>query len=228
MSNTDLDLTDMAKDCIKELLSVWLAFERKLSKEEIVASIENQTIQVNSYKRLLINLRQQVIEGSRWIARAASSFDRDHSEIRSLILRHANEEHLDFHKLEKDFVHLGGDETDILNSPKNIGSEALHGYMMYQATLPNPVQLIGAMWIIEGLGRKMATKWASYIEETLKLEDIANFMKYHGENDDDHFETLYQVLNSSCQTKDDINKIVKCAKVVARLYILQLSEIDNV
>ena len=49
--------------------------------------------------------------------------------------------------------------------PRNPGSEALHGYLMYRAGEPNPVGLLGAMWIVEGLGEKMAKDWAARIEE---------------------------------------------------------------
>ena len=38
----------------------------------------------------------------------------------------------------------------------NPGSEALHGYLMHRAGEPNPGGLLGAMWIVEGLGEKMA------------------------------------------------------------------------
>src|SRR5690606_15017181 len=101
----------------------------------------------------------------RWITRCASSFDRHYADVRSIVIGHAKEEHKDYEILEQDFVAAGGELRTIQDAPRNIGSEALHGFLMYRATQPNPVDLIGAMWIIEGLGQKMASEWAVRIDD---------------------------------------------------------------
>ena len=63
---------------------------------------------------------------------------------------------------------------------RNPGSEALHGYLMHRASEPNPVGLLGAMWIVEGLGEKMARDWASRIESLTGLgPDCTRFLRYH-------------------------------------------------
>ena len=56
---------------------------------------------------------------------------------------------------------------------------------MYRAGEPNPVGLLGAMWIIEGLGDKMAKDWAARIEGSFPSgRDGTRFLRYHGANDD--------------------------------------------
>jgi len=69
--------------------------------------IDLGTYTIDDHLCLLRNLRQQVIEGSRWITRTASSFDRNHAEIRSTIISHAVDEHRDYELLEKDYVASG-------------------------------------------------------------------------------------------------------------------------
>jgi 3-oxoacyl-[acyl-carrier-protein] synthase-3 len=129
--------------------------------------------------------------------------------------------------LEKDYVASGGRLEDILNMERNIGSEALHGFLMHRSSRPNPIDLLGAMWIIEGLGEKMANSWAERIQELTGLsEDSTRFMTYHGENDGDHMQRFYTTLNSVCVDEKAIKSIVKTSKVVARLYRLQLEEIE--
>ena len=117
-------LNSHAQVCLQQLLRVWLGFERDLSKVPLLRRIDLGTYTAEDHQIFLRNIRQQVIEGSRWIARTASSFDRDHSEIRSAIISHAVDEHRDYEMLEKDYVASGGQLEDILNMERNIGSEA--------------------------------------------------------------------------------------------------------
>jgi 3-oxoacyl-[acyl-carrier-protein] synthase-3 len=221
--------TKTGQECLQRLLNVWFDFDLALSKVPVIKRLEQYKLSQPDYQKLLLNLRQQVIEGSRWITRCASSFDRDHSDIRSVVIHHAKDEHRDYLMLEQDYVTAGGDITNIQSAPKNIGSEALHGYLMYRASLPNPTELVGAMWIIEGLGNKMAGKWASLVDEQFGAEpSMAMFMKYHGENDEHHINELYELIDKIAINQDTVDAIVKNAQVVARLYALQLEEVDHV
>ena len=221
-------LTPLGKSCLQSLLKVWLEFDLALNRVPIVQRLELGRLSLQDYQKLLLNLRQQVIEGSRWISRSASGFDRHYSETRSSVIRHAAEEHRDYMLLESDYVATGGDIEVIQSAHRNIGTEALHGFLMYRASLPNPVDLIGAMWIVEGLGNKMANKWAKLVNEQLRFEQPATtFMEYHGENDEHHMMELYQMIDQVATSQDNVNDIVRTAKVVAMLYQKQLEEIDN-
>jgi len=220
--------TSNGQICLQKLLKVWMDFDITLSKVPIIKRLEQRKLSKSDYQKLLLNLRQQVIEGSRWITRCASSFDREYSDIRSMVIHHAKDEHRDYLMLEQDFVAAGGTLSDIHQASKNIGSEALHGFLMYRASLSNPVDLIGAMWIVEGLGNKMAANWADIVDELFGLEPcMSNFMKYHGENDQDHINELYQLIDKLAKDDSTIDRIEKTARVVARLYALQLEEVDN-
>ena len=217
-----------AQVCLQHLLRVWLGFERDLSAVPILRRLDLGTYTVDDHLLLLRNLRQQVIEGSRWITRTASSFDRNHAEIRSTVISHAVDEHRDYEILEKDYVASGGQLEDILGLERNVGSEALHGFLMYRASRTNPVDLLGAMWIIEGLGEKMARSWAERIHELTGLgEDSTRFMTYHGHNDGDHMQRFYKTLDDVCVDDEITMSIVKTAQVVARLYRLQLEELTH-
>ena len=217
-----------AQVCLQHLLRVWLGFERDLSAVPILRRLDLGTYTVDDHLLLLRNLRQQVIEGSRWITRTASSFDRNHAEIRSTVISHAVDEHRDYEILEKDYVASGGRLDDILGLERNVGSEALHGFLMYRASRTNPVDLLGAMWIIEGLGEKMARSWAERIHELTGLgESSTRFMTYHGHNDGDHMQRFYKTLDDVCIDNEITRSIVKTAQVVARLYRLQLEELAH-
>ena len=209
---------------LRKLLLVWLEFERRLGQVPIVKRLAQRAVTVEEYRTLLRNLRPQVVEGARWITRAASSFGTAHLTLRSAVIRHAQDEHRDFEMLEHDYVTAGGQLEEIRTAPRNIGTEALCGFMMNQASQADPIDLLGAMFIIEGLGQKMASEWAVQIEEATGFS--SRFLTYHGKNDEGHLEKLHTLLADL--PPDAEPRILKTARVVARLYALQLEEMENV
>jgi 3-oxoacyl-[acyl-carrier-protein] synthase-3 len=219
-------LTDLGQSTLRQLMLVWFNFERRLATIPIVRRLDLGTFTREDYQNLLINLRPQVVEGSRWISRCASSFDREHADIRSLILRHAHDEHRDYEMLDEDFVATGGDLEKIRTQPKNNGSEALHAFLMFRAGEPNPSNLLGAMWIIEGLGEKMAVNWAQRVEELTGLSgNCTRFLRYHGDNDDSHLDKLYGLIDRICVGEGAARDVVRTAQIVGHLYAWQLEEI---
>ncbi|TCC90369.1 3-oxoacyl-ACP synthase [Pedobacter frigiditerrae] len=215
---------------VRQLTGVWFDFERGLQQVPIVKKIFKGQLTLEEYKRLLVNLRQQVIDGSQWIARAASNVSMEYFPVRSAFIKHSSDEHRDYQILEKNYINCGGTETEILTGIKNIGSEALSAYMFHRASQPNPFDLLGGMFIIEGLGNRVSGKWGRAIQQQLNLDkDQVSFFIYHESSDanDNHFERFEQAIQSELLTKEIAEKIVKTAKVVAKLYTLQLEEIDN-
>ena len=221
-------LTALGQETLRRLLRTWFDFERRLARVPLIRRLDLGQFTVEDYQKLLLNLRPQVVEGSRWITRCASSFDRDFADVRSVIIGHAQDEHRDYEILETDYVNCGGNSDDIRNQPRNPGSEALHGFLMYRASQKNPVDLLGAMWIIEGLGNKMATEWASKIEQaTAEHKDCTTFLRYHGENDEEHMDKLYGLIDRICSDETAADGVVRTAEVTGRLYAMQLEEIES-
>lgn len=211
------------------LINVWSNFSASLDTVPLIDKLQRGKFRMDDYHQLLINHRQQVIEGSRWIARAASSVTSEYAEQRSVFLKHAVTEHRDYKMLENNFTAVGGKLETILHADKNIGTEALHAFMVQRATEPNPFELLGAMFIIEGLGQKKAGSWGKLIQQQLCLEDNqVSFLMYHSANDEQHIAQFEEILNSGILDIAGLDKkIVKTAKIVARLYRLQLEELGN-
>jgi 3-oxoacyl-[acyl-carrier-protein] synthase-3 len=218
----------LAQSLVRQLAQVWFDFEDRLRQVPIVARMHDGTFTIEDYRALLFNLRQQVIEGSRWIARAASSITPDHFPIRAAFIAHTSDEHRDFEMLERNYVAAGGILEEIQNGRKNIGSEALSSYVLQRASQENPFDLIGTMFIVEGLGQRVARKWGERIQELLDLpDDAVSFFLYHSESDVQHFTRLDQAIAAGILTENVVADIVRCAKVTARLYALQLEEIGH-
>lgn len=213
---------------VRNLALVWIDFETELLKVPIVAKIHDGKLSVSDYKLLLTDLRQQVIDGSQWISRAASNIDIDLFELRSAFIKHTAAEHKDYQMLERNFEALGENIDMIRNGEKNIGSVALSSFMFQQASKPNPIDLLGSMFIIEGIGKRLASYWGEMIKDQLSLKDNqVSFFTYHGVADENHFHNLEKALNHPRMNMEVAKKIVKTAKTTAKLYKMQLEELGN-
>lgn len=215
----------VAEYLLRQLALTWLEFERDLRSVSIVRKLNRGEFTLADYKALLRNLRPQVVEGARWIARAASNMTDFH--LRSTFIGHAQDEHRDYQMLERNYISVGGALEEITQAEKNIGSEALSAFIFHQASKENPVHLIGSMFIIEGLGNKLAGQWATRIQQILGLtQEQVSFLAYHGDNDESHLGKLNALVQAEWITMEIAQAIVKTAQVTARLYRLQLEEIQ--
>ena len=213
-------------DVLRQLTVVFAEFEGRLEQTPLIRKLTRGRFELADYQAFLIGLRQQVKDGALWMSRAASNIDDDHLELRSALMRHAVTEHRDFRLLEADYVATGGALETIQKAEKNIGSEALSAWMFHQASAPNPFGLLGAMWIIEGLGSIKALEWGRLVRQRLDLPPEAlRFLLYHGQNDVEHIKEFEQMLSMVLLDAGTATRIVKVAQVTARLYALQIEEI---
>lgn len=219
VSETD----EAVRRTLRRLAVVWTEFEGLLAKTPLLRRLERGTLTLADYRALLVNLRQQVVDGACWIARAASNVDEAHFELRSTLIGHAHAEHRDYRLLEADYVATGGDARVIRGTGKNVGSEAISAWMFNEAGKPNPFGLLGAMFIIEGLGSIKAAGWGRAVADQLGLSDAAvRFLLYHGANDAAHmaeFDSMLRLVLPDAAVED---RIVRCAEVTGRLYALQI------
>jgi 3-oxoacyl-[acyl-carrier-protein] synthase-3 len=219
-------MNEAVADTLRKLTVVFTEFEGRLEQTPLIRKLTRGRFELGDYQAFLVQLRQQVKDGALWMSRAASNIDEAHLELRSTLMRHAVTEHRDFRLLEADYVATGGDIETIRAGEKNIGSEALSAWMFHEASKPNPFGLLGAMWIIEGLGSIKAQEWGRKVKETLALPDEAvRFLLYHGENDAEHIEEFKAMLAMVLPDEAIARRIVKTAHVTARLYALQIEEI---
>ena len=223
-----INQTETSEWLIRNLTQIWIDFENSLLKVPVIAKIQDGTLSLSDYKLLLTDLRQQVIDGSQWISRAASNIDIELFELRSAFIKHTAAEHKDYQMLERNYVALGEDLEVIQNGEKNIGTVSLTSFMFQQASKPNPIDLLGSMFIIEGIGKRLAGYWGEMIKDQLNLKDEqVSFFTYHGVADENHFHNLEEALNHPEMNMTVAEKIAKTAKITAKLYTMQLNELGN-
>ncbi|WP_028670716.1 iron-containing redox enzyme family protein [Saccharospirillum impatiens] len=214
---------------MRRLTRIWGEFEGRLRSVSIIADAHAGRIRLSDYRTLLKDHYAQVIEGSGWISRAASSVGRPYLEQRSLFLRHAVTEHRDYEMLARDYAACDGDPADLDNARKNLGSMALSAWMYHRASQPNPFDLLGAMFIIEGLGQWFARSFADAVTGSLGLNETqTGFYRYHADHDPDHLAELEAVLGSGVLDIPEVaDTLIETAAVTARLYVLQLEEVGH-
>ncbi len=222
----DAGQNPVVAEVLRKLTTVFTDFEGRLNETPLIRKLQKGRFTLADYQAFLINLRQQVKDGALWMSRAASNIGEAHLELRSSLMRHAVTEHRDFRLLEADYLATGGALSEIQNAEKNIGSEALSAWMFHEASKPDPFGLLGAMWIIEGLGSIKAHEWGRAAQKQLDLPDEAfRFLLYHGENDVNHIKEFESMLGMVLPDEAVARRIVKTARVTARLYALQIEEI---
>src|SRR5262249_12419180 len=104
----DTARNEKAEQVMRGLLSLWGDFASRVDTVPSIDKLNRGKFRMNDYLELLRNHRQQVVEGARWIARAASSIDEHWFELRSRFLQHAVTEHRDFKMIEQNYVAAGG------------------------------------------------------------------------------------------------------------------------
>lgn len=221
-------MSEAVSDVLRKLTIVFSEFEQRMETAPLMRKLSRGQFRLQDYQAFLVALRQQVKDGALWMSRAASNIGEPYLELRSSVMRHAVVEHRDYRLLETDFVATGGALSAIQAGEKNIGSEALSAWMFHEASRPNPFGLLGAMWIIEGLGSIKAREWGLAIQRSLSLPDEAvRFLLYHGENDAEHINEFKAMLSQVLPGDAVAARIVRVAEVTARLYALQIEEIAS-
>ena len=223
-----LQPSEVAEWLVRQLTQVWINFETELLNVPIIHKIHSGNLSREDYKLLLHDLRQQVIDGSQWISRAASNIDIELFDLRSAFIKHSAAEHKDYQILERNWVAMGWNLEEILTGNKNIGSMSLSSFVFNQASKNNPLDLMGSMFIIEGIGKRLAAYWGELMQKQLHLsDDQVSFFTYHGVADENHFHNLEKALDHPKMTIEIAQRIVKTAKVTAKLYKMQLQELGN-
>ena len=173
---------------LTELASLWQDYRSRVWRTPLLQRIRTGRLQTADYVRWMSHWVPQVREGSLWMREGAASLTGEHASLAALIV-HAGEEQNDFRILHEDYLKAGGTETDLTRLRRNPGGEALNAYLHGLAATPNPVGLLGAIYIIEGTGQRIVPSLLPLLRASLPLPpDAFRFLEYHGANDEHHLE----------------------------------------
>ena len=214
--------TGAVADTLKGLMSVWHDYRSEVFRTNIASAIMQGKITLNNYLNWMECWIPQVREGSLWMRRAVSSMSPQYQQLAQLVQIHAGEEQLDWQVLYQDYVQAGG-KLEAGHLRRNPGGDALNAFMHSYAARPNPIGLLGGIYIIEGTGQRIVPTLLPKLKQHLKVtSSVLKFIEYHGENDQAHMlrwlDAVKMVVNIDANAAKEI---VKVAETVAALYLQQ-------
>jgi 3-oxoacyl-[acyl-carrier-protein] synthase-3 len=227
----DAAATPAMGQLIAELASVWHDYQSRLRRTPILQKITAGRFSPQDYLDWMSAWIPQVRHGSEWMRSAADHLREPFLELKPIVDAHASDERLDYQMLFDDYRCAGGGESDIDALRRNPGGEALDAFMFRLAQRTNPVDLLGAIYIIEGTGQRVIPQLLPQLRQQLKLpERCFRFLSYHGQNDQAHLERWLDAALRVLQHDPDgrwRSSIVQAARATAELYLLQFRYLSS-
>jgi 3-oxoacyl-[acyl-carrier-protein] synthase-3 len=216
-----------AQRLIRELASVWHDYRSRAWRTRLIQKITSGQFTSADYVKWMSCWIPQVREGSRWMMAGAENLDAQHDALGALVRKHAGEERNDFKILFDDYRSAGGTAGAIEDLRRNPGGEALNAYMHALASQPNPLGLLGAIYIIEGTGQRIIPALLPLLQRQLDLPTQAfRFLTYHGDNDVSHLARWLDAVEMAINLSPGCEqKIVDVARATAELYVLQMEHV---
>ncbi|WP_315128767.1 beta-ketoacyl-ACP synthase III [Comamonas antarctica] len=214
---------------LTELASIWQDYRSQVWRTPLLQRIRTRQLQTADYVRWMGQWIPQVREGSLWMREGAASLTGDYAALAALIDLHAGEEQNDFRILHSDYLKAGGTQTDIGALRRNPGGEALNAYLHSLAATPDPIDLLGAIYIIEGTGQRIVPSLLPLLRAALPLPpDAFRFLEYHGANDEHHLERWLMAVQMALEldtTGTAQQAIVQTARHTAAMYLMQFQHV---
>ena len=214
---------------LTELASIWQDYRSNVWRTPLLRRIRTRQLQTQDYVRWMSHWIPQVREGSLWMREGAASLTGDYATLASLIDLHAGEEQNDFKILHSDYLTAGGTETDISKLRRNPGGEALNAYLHNLAATPNPIGLLGAIYIIEGTGQRIVPSLLPLLRAALPLPPEAfRFLEYHGANDENHLDRWLMAVQMALDLDNEgtaQQAILQTARNTAAMYLMQFQHV---
>jgi 3-oxoacyl-[acyl-carrier-protein] synthase-3 len=213
---------------LKDLMGVWHDYRSEVFRTDLARSILDGTVQRDAYLAWMENWIPQVREGSLWMRRAVSSMNPALRSLAQLVQTHAGEEQLDWQVLYQDYRNAGG-TLPLPALRMNPGGEALNAFMHAYASRPDPIGLLGGIYIIEGTGQRIVPTLLPRLKSSLGLSSsLLQFMAYHGENDQSHMLRWLEAVKLAADFAPDApGQIVQVARSVAALYLQQWTYLQS-
>lgn len=210
------------------LAETWHDYRSRAWRTPIVAHIAGGRLTHADMLHWMEDWIPQVQQGSVWMRKAVRHLDDRYSALRELVTAHAAAEQYDFRILFDDYRRAGGAAVRIEDLRRNPGGEALNAYLHARAGRPNPVGLLGAIYVIEGTGQRIVPALLPEIRRQLALPlEAVRFLHYHGENDVNHLARWLRCAELAIAAGGDaaVDDIVATAGDTAQLYLMQLAAI---
>lgn len=218
----------LLRQLLRDLAGIWHDYRSRAWRTPIVTRIVRGDLTHSDMQHWMEDWIPQVQQGSVWMRKAASNLDDRYAALRELVTAHAGDEQYDFRILFDDYRRAGGPVARIEDLRRNPGGDALNAYLHARAERPNPVGLLGSIYVIEGTGQRIVPALLPEIRRQLALPlEAVRFLHYHGENDVNHLARWLRCaeLAIAAGGQGAVEDIIATAGDTAQLYLMQLAAI---
>ncbi|MGN7918064.1 iron-containing redox enzyme family protein [Lysobacter sp. 22409] len=212
-----------------ELATIWHDYRSRAWRTPVIRKLRERRFATADYVQWMQHWIPQVREGSKWMREGAAAVQAPYTELSALIETHAGDEQDDYMILYEDYRKAGGAVADIDALRRNPGGEALNSYLHALAATPNPLGLLGAIYIIEGTGQRIIPALLPLMKASLSLPaDAFRFLEYHGSNDEHHLARWLRAIEIVLEHDADgegARAIIATARRTAELYLMQFDHV---
>ena len=224
------DAPPALRHLLGELATIWHDYRSRAWRTPVIRKLRENRFGIPDYVQWMQHWIPQVREGSLWMREGAASVQAPYQALADLIETHAGDEQDDYRILFDDYRTAGGAVDDIDTLRRNPGGEALNSYLHALAATPNPVGLLGAIYIIEGTGQRIIPALLPLMKACLDLPPNAfRFLEYHGANDEHHLLRWLRgveiVLEHDGPDRAGAQAIIDTARRTAELYLMQFEHV---
>lgn len=228
------DAPEALRHLLGELASIWHDYRSRAWRTPVIRKLRDCRFTRADYLAWMRSWIPQVREGSKWMREGAASVRAPYDALQALIETHAGDEQDDYMILFDDYRKAGGEIADIDALRRNPGGEALNAYLHALAAIPNPLGLLGAIYIIEGTGQRIIPALLPLMKASLLggadpvAADAFRFLEYHGANDEHHLLRWLRAVEIVLQHDADgsgARAIIDTARRTAQLYLMQFEHV---
>jgi len=216
---------------LTELAAIWHDYRSRVWRTPLIHRLRERQFTTNDYLTWSSHWIPQVREGAKWMRKAVASLTSPYAPLAELISLHASEEQDDFNVLFADYRKAGGTASSVDELSRNPGGEALNAYLHALAATPDPIGLLGAIYIIEGTGQRIIPALLPLLKASLKLPpDAFRFLEYHGQNDEHHLARWLSavLITLECDDSGQAERaIIDTARQTAALYLMQFQHVKT-
>lgn len=228
------DAPEALRHLLSELAAIWHDYRSRAWRTPVIRKLRERRFARADYVQWMRHWVPQVREGSKWMREGAASVRAPYEGLAALIETHAGDEQDDYMILYEDYRKAGGDVADIDLLRRNPGGEALNGYLHALAATPNPLGLLGAIYVIEGTGQRIIPALLPLMKASLMHgddplpPDAFRFLEYHGANDEHHLLRWLRAVEIVLEHDGDgagARAIIDTARRTAELYLMQFQHV---
>jgi len=186
----------------------------------LLKRLDAGTFSLSDYQRILLRLFHQVCESANTFSLAATFVEPARFEVKSYLMRHAEEEKLHWQWILSDLRNTGYSGVDPLISLPYPEVAAYIGYNYYVA-LKCPIGRLAIAAMLESIGANFGARYSAKLITVLGLnKDQVVFFQGHGDTDVGHTREIVDVLQNAQLSSEEWNTMAGIAETAGALYRL--------